>query len=41
VNDNPKSAIENLKSQGDSAQRAGAGGQGDQIILDFRLPIFD
>ena len=25
----------------DSAERAGAGGQGHQVILDFRLPIFD
>jgi hypothetical protein len=34
---NLKSAIQNPKSLGDSAQCAGAGGQGHQIILDFRF----
>jgi hypothetical protein len=29
-----ESKIQNLKSEG-------AGGQGDQMILDFRLPILD
>jgi hypothetical protein len=38
---NLKSAIQNPKSLGDSAQCAGAGGQGHQIILDFRFSILD
>ena len=38
---NLKSKIENLKSLGDSPERAGQSGQDHQIILDFRLPILD
>jgi hypothetical protein len=39
----PQSKIENLKLRSDPAERAGAGGQGDQVkqfwILDFGLAV--
>jgi len=37
---NLKSKIGNLKSE-DSAERAGKGGQGDQMIFDCRFSILD